>query len=65
MIMIPTKEMLNAWFDETQAWLIKEDPSLAELCRAHFFAGVAAYTHLQSPGSDEWKRQHGFKTTEQ
>lgn len=53
-----TKEILNAWFDE----LSHDNESLE---RMWFWNGIAAYTHLQSPASDDWKKQHGFKTTEQ
>jgi hypothetical protein len=27
-----------------------------------YWAGIAAYAHLSSAGSEEWKKQHGFKT---
>lgn len=56
--MTPTKEMLKAWFDEL---------SHVDKRREYewFWLGIAAYTHLQSPASEEWKQQHGFKTTEQ
>ena len=55
--MIPSKEMLRAYFDELSH--IDEATEWA-----WFMGGVAAYAHLQSPGSDEWKKQHGFKTEE-
>jgi hypothetical protein len=50
--------MFEAFFDE----LAHDDK---ETERLWFFAGVAAYAHLQSPASDEWKIKHGFKTEEQ
>lgn len=51
--MVPSKEMLEAYFDE-----LAHDDKQNE--RVWFFAGVAAYAHLQSPASEEWKKQHGF-----
>ena len=48
-----TKEMLKAWFDE----LSHNDENYEY---EWFWAGIAAYTHLSSPASDDWKRQHGF-----
>jgi hypothetical protein len=56
--MVPTKEMLEAYFKEMSH-------NNEDLERMWFWAGVAAYAHLQSPGSEEWKKQHGFKMTEQ
>ena len=56
--MVPSKEMLEAYFKEMSH-------NNEDLEHMWFWAGVAAYAHLSSPGSDEWKRQHGFKTTEQ
>ena len=53
-----TKEMLKAWFDE----LSHNDENYEY---EWFWAGIAAYAHLSSPASDDWKREHGFKTTEQ
>jgi hypothetical protein len=51
--MVPTKEMLNAWFSEL---------SHVDEANEHmwYWAGIAAYAHLQSPGSEQWKREHGF-----
>ena len=51
--MVPTKEMLNEWFKE-----LSHVDEANELM--WYWAGIAAYAHLQSPGSDEWKREHGF-----
>lgn len=51
--MTPTKEMLNAYFDELAHADIDNE-------RVWFWAGIAAYAHLQSPASDEWRAQHGF-----
>lgn len=51
--MVPTNEMLETYFSE----LAHADETNE---RVWFFAGVAAYTHLQSPASEEWKREHGF-----
>jgi hypothetical protein len=53
--MVPSKEMLNAWFNE----LAHVDEGNE---RMWFFAGVAAYAHLSSPASEEWRKQHGFLT---
>ena len=38
---------------------------LRGLAFSAFKAGVAAYAYLQSPSGDEWRREHGFITTEQ
>ena len=56
--MIPTKEMLNEYLHSE----FKNVDMDAELW---YWAGIAAYAHLQSPGSEQWKREHGFKTEEQ
>lgn len=53
--MVPSKEMLDAYFHE----LAHEDEGNE---RMWYFAGVAAFCHLSSPASDEWKIKHGFKT---
>lgn len=53
--MIPSREMLETYFSE-----LAHDDKDTE--RVWFFAGVAAFCHLQSPASDEWKIKHGFKT---
>ena len=49
----PTSEMLNAFFDELSHVDIAQE-------RVWFFYGVAAYTHLCSPASEQWKKEHGF-----
>ena len=51
--MIPSREMLEAYFSELSHCDEGNE-------RMWFFAGVAAFCHLQSPASDEWKKQHGF-----
>ena len=56
--MTPTNEMLEAYFKE----LSHHDEKYE---RAWYWAGVAAYAHLQSPASDDWKQQHGFLTDEE
>lgn len=48
--MAPTEEMLQAYFDE----------NFAGQQETMYWAGIAAYTHLSSPASDDWKQQHGF-----
>lgn len=50
--------MLDAYFNEMSHYDYDTE-------RVWFWYGIAAYAHLQSPASDEWKQQHGFKTTEQ
>ena len=56
--MVPSKEMLEAYFKEMSH-------NNEDLERMWFWAGIAAYAHLQSPGSDEWKRQHGFSMSDE
>jgi len=51
--MTPTKEMLNAYLHSE----FKNVDAQAEIW---YWAGIAAYAHLQSPGSEQWKREHGF-----
>ena len=51
--MVPSNEMLNEWFKLNH-------PNGDANDFAMYWAGIAAYAHLQSPGSDEWKKQHGF-----
>ena len=46
--------MLNAWFDEN---FRGKDVVM-------YWAGIAAYAHLSSPASEEWRREHGFETEE-
>jgi len=53
-----TKEMLNAYYDENFS-------HMGESGRCAYWAGIAAYAHLSSPGSEKWRKEHGFKTTEQ
>ena len=54
--MVPSAEMLQAWFDEK----FKANGNDEVM----FFAGVAAYAHLSSPGSEQWRREHGFLNDE-
>lgn len=56
---IVTTDMLRAWFDEAHPDLKKDDKLYLELWSG-FLSGAAAYAHLQSPASDEWRAQHGF-----
>ena len=51
--MVPSNEMLNEYLHSE----FKNVDAQAEIW---YWAGIAAYAHLQSPGSDEWKKQHGF-----
>lgn len=53
--MVPSKEMLNEYLHSE----FKNVDAQAEIW---YWAGIAAYAHLSSSGSDEWKKQHGFKT---
>jgi hypothetical protein len=53
-----TPEMVDAYITDKYPWLNDAD-------RVRVYQGIAIYTHLQSSSSDEWKQQHGFKTTEQ
>ena len=48
--MAPTEEMLQAYFDE----------NFAGQQETMYWAGIAAYTHLSSPASEEWRTKHGF-----
>lgn len=49
----PTPEMLNTYFEELSH-------ANKEAERMWFSAGAAAYAHLLSPASDDWKQRHGF-----
>ncbi len=53
-----TPEMVEAYVADQLPWMDNTD-------RVRILQGIAIYTHLQSPASDEWRKQHGFKTTEQ
>jgi hypothetical protein len=53
-----TPEMVDAYIDGKLPWMDSTD-------RLRMIQGIAIYTHLQSSGSNEWRQQHGFKTTEQ
>ena len=52
--MVPI-EMIEAYIDDRLPWMTETD-------RLRMIQGIAVYTHLQSPGSEEWRREHGFKT---
>lgn len=49
----PTTEMLDTYFEE----LAHADK---EAERTWYKAGIAAYCHLCSPASEQWKKEHGF-----
>ena len=53
-----TPEMIDAYIDDKLPWMDNTD-------RLRMFQGIAVYKHLDCQASDEWKKQHGFKTTEQ
>ena len=54
--MVPSKEMLDVY-------LHSEHKNVDNNAEIWFWAGVAAYAHLSSTGSNEWKKQHGFSTS--
>lgn len=54
--MVVTIKMLQTWFDEN----FKANGH----DKVMFWAGVAALAHLSSPGSEQWRREHGFLTDE-
>lgn len=54
----PTPEMIDAYIADQMSWLDDFD-------RLRIMQGIAIYKHLDSPASDEWRKEHGFKTTEQ
>jgi len=56
--MTPSIEMIKAYFDELSHFN-REDEWI------WFEYGIAAYCHLSSPASDDWKRQHGFPTSDE
>lgn len=53
-----TSEMIDTYIADKLPWMDNTD-------RVRIFQGIAIYKHLDSPASDDWKKQHGFKTTEQ
>ena len=53
-----TPEMIDVYIDDKLPWMNNTD-------RLRMFQGIAIYTHLQSPDSEEWKQQHGFLTDEE
>ena len=56
--MVPSKEMLDAYFYE-----LSHSDEANEM--VWYWAGVAAYSHLSSPASEQWKHEHGFLTEEE
>ena len=52
--MVPV-EMVDAYINDKLPWMDATD-------RLRMKQGIAVYTYLQSPGSKEWRREHGFKT---
>ena len=48
-----TQQMIDAYIQDKLPWMDNTD-------RVRMLQGIAVYTHLQSPASDEWKKQHGF-----
>ena len=53
-----TPQMIDAYIQDKLPWMDNTD-------RLRILQGIAIYKHLDSPASDEWRQQHGFKTTEQ
>lgn len=51
-----TPEMVDAYISDQMPWMCDDPTGMLRMQQ-----GIAVYTHLQSPGSDDWKRQHGFK----
>ena len=50
-----TPEMVDAYIADQMPWMC-DDPT--DMLRMH--QGIAVYMHLQSPASDEWKKENGF-----
>lgn len=55
--MTPTTKMIQTWFDEKFKANHNDE--------VMFWAGVAAFAHLSSPGSEQWRREHGFLNDEE
>ena len=53
--MTPSKEELETYFNELSHF--DKDGE-----RVWFWAGIAAYCHLSSQGSNQWRKEHGFET---
>lgn len=49
----PTPEMIDAYIQDKLPWMDNTD-------RLRILQGIAIYTYLQSPASDEWRKEHGF-----
>lgn len=49
----PTPEMIDAYIQDKLPWMDNTD-------RVRILQGIAIYTYLQSPSSDEWRKKHGF-----
>lgn len=56
--MTPSKEMFETYFKELSHY----DESMEYVW---YWAGIAAYSHLSSPASEQWRREHGFDIEEQ
>ena len=52
-----TPKMIDCYIADKLPWMDNTD-------RVRMFQGIAVYKHLDSPASDDWKQEHGFKTTE-
>ena len=50
-----TPEMIDAYIADQMPWMCDDPTGMLRMQQ-----GIAVYTHLQSPGSDDWKRKHGF-----
>ena len=50
-------EMIETYIADRFPWMDETDV-------ARMKQGIAVYTHLQSPGSEQWRKEHGFKTEE-
>ena len=49
----PTPEMVEAYVADQLPWMDNTD-------RLRILQGIAIYTYLLSPASDEWRKEHGF-----
>ena len=52
-----TPEMVEAYVADQLPWMDNTD-------RVRILQGIAIYTYLQSPTSDEWRKEHGFLNKE-
>ena len=48
-----TPEMIDAYIQDQLPWMDNTD-------RVRILQGIAIYTYLQSPSSDDWRNEHGF-----